>query len=449
MKYFLLWGESLLSGMLPFVLLMTAGIYLTFKTRAAQLRSIGRALKFCLKPVSGKKGISSFGAACNSLAATVGTGNIAGVAAAISTGGAGAVFWMWISALVSMSLKGAEITLSVLYRKKQKGGFVGGPTYYMKEGLGCRVFPFCFAVAGVFSAFTTGNVTQVNSFSSVLGESLILRLLLGAFFALCVGFIIKGGAPKITRFTTAALPFMTLAYIVFCLGVILKNVTLLDDAIKAVFKGAFSPSAVTGGAVGSLYKTIITGAQKGVFSNESGMGTAGMAHATAEDASPRTQWLYGIFEVFVDTILICTLTALTILCSGVIIDYGSAASSELVGYALSALYGKLSYLFLAVMLGFFAISSVVGWAAYGINFSGYLLGKNGEKLFVTIYPLFCVLGVVAKVDVAWRWAEFFNGIMLIINVLSVLGLSKKALAMMEGENNDFKNKRLTKKFRKR
>lgn len=448
MKEIFLWVESLFSGMLPFAILMIAGIYFTFKTRAVQLKKFGKAMRFCLKPRrEGKGGISSFGAVCNSLAATVGTGNIAGVAAAISTGGAGAVFWMWVSAFVSMVIKSAEIILAVVYRKRKGEVYQGGPMYYLKEGLGKKFFPLAtlFAVAGVFSAFTTGNITQVNAFVSVVSPSITVRLVVGIAFGVCVAVIIMGGAKKITRFTTFMLPFMAVVYIVFCFGVIITNAMRVDDALHSILRGAFCPSAVTGGVIGSLYKTVICGAQKGVFSNEAGMGTAGMAHAAADDARPETQGLFGIFEVFVDTWLICTLTALTILCSGVIINYGSVASSGLVKDALSTLYGDFSAIGLAVMLGFFAVSSVVGWAAYGIDFVGFLLGERGEKFFVKVYPVFCVLGAVMKVDTVWRTAEFFNGIMLVINVFALLVLSDKAVQLLKGETNEKKNRKLARK----
>jgi AGCS family alanine or glycine:cation symporter len=243
--------------------------------------------------------------------------------------------------------------------------------------------------------------------------------------------VITGGVTKITKFTTVVLPFMTVFYIVFCFGVILKNITLLDDAFLSIFKGAFSPKAVTGGAVGSFYTVIITGAQKGIFSNEAGLGTAGMAHAVAEDSNIKTQGLFGVFEVFVDTVVICSLTALTILCSGVIISYNEPASSDLVSQALATLYGGFAKPALAIMLLLFGVSSVIGWAAYGISCSDYIAGKFGKKIFVFLYPVFCILGAVLNTQTAWRLAEFFNGIMLTINLFAVLTLSKKAVTILK------------------
>ncbi len=425
--------ESLISGLFPLVFLLLIGFYLTVKTRGFQFRKLGVAIKFSLFSHKNEGGgASSFGAMCNSLAATVGTGNIAGVAAAVSLGGAGAVFWMWISALLSMVVKAAEIVISLYYRKKDGVNFAGGPMYYIKYGLSKKYICLAviFAVSGIFSSFTTGNITQINSCVLVISQNLYIKLFVGVALSVLVGFVIVGGVQKITKFTTVMLPFMALLYIVLCIVVILKNFHSIDDAFCCIFKGAFSPKAVTGGAVGSFYTTVITGAQKGIFSNEAGLGTAAMAHTAAEDTNVKTQGFYGVFEVFADTLLICTLTALTILCSGVIIDYNKVASSELVARALSTVYGGISAPLLTIMLLLFGVASVIGWAAYGIDCSKFLFGKKGQKAFVLIYPLFCIIGAVARVEFAWRTAEFFNGIMLIINLFAVFMLSHKATKVL-------------------
>lgn len=439
-------AENIISGFMPLAFLVVAGVYFTVKTKWAQFRKFFTAIKFSLKSGEGEKGeISSFGAVCNSLAATVGTGNIAGVAAAISIGGAGAVFWMWVSAFVGMAVKVAEITVAVSLRRKICGKFTGGPMYYIKEKMGKGFTPLAviFATFCIFSAFTTGNITQINACVSVVGENLLSKMAAGVFFSVLVAVIIMGGAKKITRFTTATLPVMAVLYILLCLGVIIKNVTLLDDALSSILKGAFKPGSVTGGAVGSVYFTVITGAKKGIFSNEAGLGTAGMAHAAAADAKKETQGLFGIFEVFVDTLLICTLTALTILCSGVIIDYTQVASSGLVSQALSTLYGSFSRPALIVMLGLFGVSSVLGWGAYGITAGEFLCGKKGKKAFVIIYPFFCFVGAVMRVDAVFRMAEFFNGIMLVINLFALLYLSEEVKGFLKGEGNEKKSKKLT------
>jgi AGCS family alanine or glycine:cation symporter len=425
--------ESLVSGMLPLTLLLAVGIYLSVKTRCFQFRKFFKAIKFSLFcQEKDENGVTSFGAMCNSLAATVGTGNIAGVAAAISIGGAGAVFWMWITALVSMVVKASEIVIALYYRKTDGETKVGGPMYYIKYGLGEKygVLAVVFAISGVFSAFTTGNITQINSCISVISQNFYIKLIVGIILCLVVGAVIVGGVQKITKFTTVLLPLMAVGYILLCIVVIVKNYNQLGNAFSDIFKGAFAPKAVTGGVIGSIYRTVISGAQKGIFSNEAGLGTAAMAHSTADNANLKTQGLFGVFEVFADTLLICTLTALTILCSGVIIDYNKVASSELVAKALSRVYGGVSLPLLATMLLLFGVASVIGWAAYGIDCSKFLFGKKGAKVFVFIYPLFCIIGAIVKVEFAWRTAEFFNGIMLIINLFAVFMLSHKAIKVL-------------------
>ncbi|MBQ4119034.1 MAG: sodium:alanine symporter family protein [Clostridia bacterium] len=451
MKDFLLFLENLISGMLPLTFLVLAGAIFTYKTKAVQFRRFFASLKFSLSQKSTQEdGISAKGAICNSLAATVGTGNIAGVAAAITVGGAGAVFWMWVSAFFSMVIKAVEITVAVLYRKKIGQEYIGGPMYYIKEKMGKAggCLSAIFSISCILSTFTTGNITQINACVSVATQNGFIKFLIGLGFALVVAFVIIGGAKKITKFTTAVLPLMAVLYIVFCLSVIIKNISLIDDAFFSIIKGAFKPSAVTGGAVGSLYTTVITGAQKGVFSNEAGLGTSGLAHAMVKKASPKTQGLFGMFEVFVDTLLICTLTALTILLSGVIIDYNSVASSELVNEALSFTYGAFSKPILTVMLCLFGISSILGWANYGITASRFLIGKKGERIFVLVYPLFCIVGALISVSAAWRIAEFFNGIMLIINIFAIIYLSKNAVLQLEESSNDKKDRKITKSVRK-
>lgn len=433
MEKVFLFIEGLLSGMLPFVLLVVIGVYLTVKTRGFQIRRLFEAIKFSLFSVKGSEdGISSFGAMCNSLAATVGTGNIAGVAAAVSLGGAGAVFWMWITAFLSMCVKASEIVIALYFRKSDKGEFFGGPMYYIKDGLGqkYRILAVIFSIGGVFSSFATGNITQVNAATQVISNNFYIKLLVGIVLCVCVGAVILGGAQKIVKASSYLLPIMAALYIVLCLIIIGKNYNCLDKAFLNIIKGAFSPKAVTGGAVGSFLTTVITGAQKGIFSNEAGLGTAGIAHASAKDANVKTQGLYGVFEVFVDTLVICTLTALTILCSGVIIDYNSVASSELVATSFSTVFGGASNGLLATMLLLFGFASVVGWATYGIECSRFLFGQNGVKIYVFIYPLFCIIGAVVKVDFAWRIAEFFNGIMLLTNMFAVFMLSHKAVNVL-------------------
>ena len=430
--------ENLISGIFPFALLMLVGIYFTFKTKGYQFRNLSKSVKvfFC---GSGDKnnGITPFQSACNSLSATVGTGNIVGVAAAVALGGAGAVFWMWVSALVAMCVKSAEIVISCEFKEKKAGESFGGPMYYIKNGLPSRYgfLAKIYAFSGIFACFCTGNIIQTNSAVICFSNDGNTRLLMGIVFSVITAVVVIGGVKKISKFTTKAVPFMSVLYTVLCLGVIFVNIRLVPECFLKIFIGAFNPSAVTGGAVGSVLATVIGGASKGIFSNEAGLGTAAMAYAISSDNDTKKQGLYGIFEVFLDTIVLCTLTALTILCSGVIIDYGNAAALPIID-AFSVLYGPFSQNLLALMLCLFGISSIIGWAVYGINCSSYLFGNKGKKIFVYTYPLFCVLGAVLNVKTVWRVAEFFNGIMLIINLFSLLILADKIIPILKGNKND-------------
>lgn len=440
---------SIISGSLPFCLTVLVGGYFTFKTRFFQLRYFGRSLSV----LKGEKGggINGFSAMCNSLSAALGTGNIVGVAAALSMGGAGAVFWMWVSAFLGMVIKSCEIALGVFYRSKSNGNFTGGPHIYIKNALPkqARFLGVIFALIGIFATFFCGNMTQINSAVSGCSQSLNFRFVMGALSSVIVFFIICGGVSKIADFLSRLLPFMAVLYILLCLGVILKNFDAVPQTFKSIFVGAFSPKAVTGGAIGSVLRVISVGASKGIFSNEAGVGTAAIAHASVSDAKPFSQSLYGIFEVFVDTILLCTLTALTILTSGVIIDYNKAPVASLTISALSTLYGNASGYILSVLLLLFGISSVIGWATYGISFSEFLFGTNGKRAFIIIYPFFCVVGAVLSASFVWQTAELLNGVLVIINLLVLIFLSKRVIGLLKEKENGKKNRKSSKKLKKR
>ena len=428
--------EKLISGMLPFTFLVICGLYLTVKSRFFQFRFLPLSIKHALGGMFSRKkskdGISPFQAACTVLSSTVGTGNIAGVAGAISVGGAGAVFWMWISALAGMAVKSAEIILALKFKEKK----CGGPMYYIRKGISQTFAPLAviFSLAGIFSAFFSGNITQTGSVVSTLDTVKGVKLLFGIGFAVAVAAVIIGGANRIGKISEKIVPLMVFFYITMSLGVIIININSLPDAFVMILKGAFKPKAVTGGAVGSVINTAVTGASRGVFSNEAGLGTSAIAHGTARENEGAKQSLYGIFEVFADTIVICTLTALTILTSGVNIEYGKTASTELASRALSDTYGRCGTALLVAMMCLFALSSVIGWGLYGVKCSGFLLGKRGEKLFIVIYPFFCVVGAVCKIDTAWRLSAFFNGIMLCVNVFAVMTLSDTAIQEMRNLN---------------
>lgn len=428
----LLWLENFISGILPFVFLIFCGIYLTFKSRFFQFRYLPAAISQALGGIFSRKkkagGVSPFQSACTALSATVGTGNIAGVAGAISLGGAGAVFWMWVSALLGMCVKVAEIILSLKYRERADGEYRGGPMYYIKNGLSAAFAPlaFLFAVVGIFAVICSGNLTQTNAAVTSVAENYYIRFAVGAAFAVLTAFVLIGGSKRIGMFTEKIVPFMAAVYIILSLGILLVNIDFLKEAFIMIIKGAFNPSAVTGGLVGSLPAVVMAGASRGVFSNEAGLGTSAMAHAAAENEEGVRQSLYGVFEVFADTVVICTLTALVVLCSGTEISYGRTASTELVQSAFSTLYGSWSSGLIGVMMILFGISSVIGWGYYGSVCSGFVFGKTGRRFFTAFYPLVCIAGALCRVDTAWRLSAFFNGIMLCINVTAVMLLSGEA-----------------------
>ena len=413
--------ENLISGMLPFSLLIFCGVYITVTGRFFQfakfLKSIALSIKAfrCKKECKGE--ISSFQSACTALSATVGTGNIAGVAGAVSLGGAGAIFWMWIAAILGMAIKFAEVKFAVIHRERKNGKYIGGPMFYIKNGLSKKFsfLAFLFAAALIPATFFSGNLTQVNaSVSAVNGEK--PKILIGILFAVITALVIWGGNRRIGLVTERVVPIMSAVYTALCLGVIIKNANLLPESFMMIFKGAFSPRAVTGGTVGSVFIAMFTGASRGIFSNEAGLGTSAIAHSAAFDANSETQGLFGIVEVFIDTIVICSITALTILCSGVNIEYGKTASSELVVRAISGAYGKTSGYLLGFMMAVFAISSVIGWGFYGNVCCDFIFGKKGVAVFKILYPITCIFGAISSSAFAWETASLFNGIMLIINL---------------------------------
>lgn len=428
MRDFFCFVETLISGMLPFVFLVFSGIYFTVKSNFFQFKYLPSSVAYALGSIfkKRKKGeVSPFQAACTALSATVGTGNIAGVAGALSLGGAGAVFWMWVSAFAGMIIKVAEIVLSLNYREKKDGVFVGGPMYYIKNGLPIAFKPLAaiFAVCGIFAVFTSGNLTQTNAAIASVGGGTAVKVTGGIVFAAVTAAVLAGGNTRIGAFTEKIVPLMAALYIVMTFGVIGKNLSELPHAFGMIIKGAFCPKAVTGGVIGSFTAALVNGASRGVFSNEAGLGTSAMAHSASDNTDGVNQSLYGIFEVFTDTVVICTLTALTVLCSGIYINYGATASTELVNEAFSVIYGDLSGALLALMMCLFGLSSVIGWGYYGTVCCSYVFGNKGKRLFVFIYPAACIIGAVCSADTAWRLSAFFNGIMLCVNTFAVMLLS--------------------------
>ena len=431
-------------GLPATVLIFGVGLYLSIRTGFLQFTKFGTVWKNTIGKIfhrtteAGHGAVTPFQAVCTALAATVGTGNIAGVAGAIAIGGPGAVFWMWISALLGMVTKYSEVTLAVHYRQKNKhGDWVGGPMYYIENGLGkkWKFLGILFAIFGVFAVFGTGNATQVNTIVASIDTALIsfgvmeagstatLNLILGIVITVLVGMILLGGIKRIGHVAERLVPIMALLYVVLGLGIIIVHIDNLPTAFSSIVKGAFNPSAVTGGVVGAAFVAVQKGVARGIFSNEAGLGTASIAHAGAEVNDPVQQGLFGVFEVFVDTIIICTFTALVILCSGVPITYGAAAGAELTISGFTSTYGNWITIFTAVAMCCFAFTTILGWGLYGARCSEYLFGEKVIRPFMVIYSLVAIIGATVKLDLLWSIAETFNGMMAIPNLIAVALLS--------------------------
>ena len=430
-------------GIPAMVCILGVGLYLSIGTGFIQFRKLGYSIKMTLGKLfthnHAKDGsMTPFQAVCTALASTVGTGNIAGVAGAIAIGGPGAVFWMWISAFLGMCTKFAEVILAVHFREKnEKGDWVGGPMYYIKNGLGknWNWMASLYAALGVLTVFGTGNATQVNTIVAAIDSALLsygfadtaqlstINLFIGIIIAIVVGMVLLGGIKRIGKVTESLVPFMALLYIVLSLGVILLNITDVPTVFASIFHGAFNPAAVTGGVVGTMFTSLTKGVSRGIFSNEAGLGTGSIAHATADTKEPVAQGLYGIFEVFTDTIIICTLTATTILISGTSITYGQAAGAELTISGFVVTYGNWVTLFTAIALVCFAFSTILGWGLYGTRCLEFLFGSKVNKPFMVVYSLVAIIGATMDLGLLWGIADTFNGLMAIPNLIGLFLLS--------------------------
>ncbi|MFR5600974.1 MAG: alanine/glycine:cation symporter family protein, partial [Lachnospiraceae bacterium] len=396
-----------------------------------------------------KGSVTPFQAVCTALAGTVGTGNIAGVAGAIALGGPGAVFWMWVSALLGMCTKFAEVTLAVRFREKNAhGDWVGGPMYYIKNGLGPRFrwLAVLFSVLGILTVFGTGNATQVNTISAAINSALLnyslisqdsvetFNLILGIILAVTVALVLLGGIKRIGQVTERLVPFMALLYIVLSVGVILLNVDRVPSVFHAIFEGAFSPSAVTGGAVGTMFLSMKNGVSRGIFSNEAGLGTGSIAHAAADTDNAVSQGYFGIFEVFTDTIIICTMTAMVVLCSGISVEYGTAAGAELTISGFTSTYGNWVSIFTAIALCCFAFSTIISWGLYGTRCIEFLFGSRINKPFMVVYSAVAILGATLDLDLIWSIADTFNGLMSIPNLIALFLLGGVVAKLLKDEH---------------
>ena len=438
-------------GVPAMICIIGVGLYLSIRTNFLQIRKFPYAIKTTLGRMLRKREASDgsmtpFQAVCTALAATVGTGNIAGVAGAIAIGGPGAVFWMWISALLGMCTKFSEVTLAVHFRETNADGeLVGGPMYYIKNGLKkhWHWLAYLFSAFGVLTVFGTGNATQVNTITTAIDSALlnyniisennvsVTNLVIGIALTILVGLVLLGGIKRIGQVTEKLVPFMAVFYIVLALGVVLLNINRVPGVFASIIKGAFTPASVTGGAVGSFFMSMKKGVSRGIFSNEAGLGTGSIAHACADTRKPVKQGFFGIFEVFTDTIVICTLTALVILCSGIPVGYGQAAGAELTILGFTSTYGDWVSIFTALAMCCFAFSTIIGWGLYGARCIEFILGSKVIKPFMVAYSLVAILGATADLGLLWSIAETFNGLMAIPNLIAVFLLSGVVIKLVK------------------
>ena len=444
------WGPWML------LLLVGTGVYLTCRMGFLQFRKFGYAMRNTLgkifqKTEAGAGEVTPFQAVSTALAATVGTGNIAGVTGAIAVGGPGAVFWMWISAIFGMVTKYAEVVLSVKYRERNaQGDWVGGPMYYIRNGLG-KGFGWLasvFCVLGALAAFGIGNMTQVNTIASSINTAIdafggstgahtvalfgqtvpVSSIVIGCVVSATVALVLFGGIKRIGAVAEKLVPVMAAIYILASLVVVGCNAGSLGKIVTMIFKGAFSAEAALGGAFGiTIMTTIQKGVGRGVFSNEAGLGSAPIAHAATSERNPVMQGMYGIFEVFMDTIVICTLTAFTVLCGvegGVAIEWGQSAGTELIAASFgTVLGGKIGALIVAVGITLFALSTILSWSLYGTRCFEFLTGGRGLKVYQTLFALVVIIGATLKLDLVWNIADTLNGFMEVPNLVALLGLS--------------------------
>ena len=438
-------------GVPAMICIIGVGLLLSVRTKFLQIRKFPYAMKQTTGKIFDKKDASDgamtpFQAVCTALAGTVGTGNIAGVAGAIAIGGPGAVFWMWISALLGMCTKFSEVTLAVHFREKNAvGDWVGGPMYYIKNGLKkhWHWLAFLFALFGVLTVFGTGNATQVNTITTAIDSALlsfniipesstkVVNLVMGIIVAILVAMILLGGVKRIGRVTERLIPFMALLYIVLAFGVIILNIDRVPGVFHSIIDGAFHPASVTGGIVGSFFLSMKKGVARGIFSNEAGLGTGSIAHACADTGEPVKQGMFGIFEVFTDTILICTLTAMVILCSGIPVGYGADAGAELTISGFTATYGNWVSIFTAIALCCFAFSTIIGWGLYGSRCMEYLSSEKWVKPFMVVYALVAIVGATMDLGMLWSIAETFNGLMAIPNLIALFLLSGTVVKLVK------------------
>ena len=452
-------------GLPGLILLIGTGILLTVGTKVFQISHLGHWWKHTIASVfkkdskatkkTDKKTISQFQALCAALAATVGTGNIAGVAAAIVTGGPGAVFWMWVAAFFGMMTNFSENLLGIYYRRKNADGeWSGGPMYYLRDGLGKRygkkwlkipanILAVLFCCFAILASFGIGNMAQINkivlnmdaaffasaSLGTIPGTDInIIHLVIGLCLLTIAALIIIGGLQRIARFAEIVVPFMAVVYCIGALVIFCINIDQVGPMFAAIFKFAFTPAAMLGGGIGVLIKKTMTqGFKRGVFSNEAGLGSSVLVHSSSNVKEPVKQGLWGIFEVFFDTFVVCTMTAVVVLSTGFIdlstgSPIGELNGDTLVSQAFGNYFGAPGTWFVAIAMLFFAFTTVLGWSQYGSKAVEYLFGTKGVKVYKIIFVVMIVSGAVMEGGLAWDLSDTFNGLMMIPNLIGVLAL---------------------------
>ena len=424
------------------ILLVGTGVYYTIRCGGVQFKWFGYIMKNTIgkifeKKEAGEGAITPFQAVCTALAATVGTGNIAGITGAIALGGPGAVFWMWISALFGMCTKFAEVTLAIHFRERNdKGDWVGGPMYYISKGLGknWKWLGSLFALFGMLAAFGIGNMTQINSIVTSISGTInsftpinvnTANLIIGIIVAIFCGIVLIGGLKRIGQVTEKLVPFMAVIYILSALIIFFAHIGNIGNVLRSIFVGAFTPSAVVGGAAGiTISAAVKRGVGRGVFSNEAGLGSAPIAHAAADTDSAVRQGCFGVFEVFADTIVICTLTAFAVLMSGTPINFGQAAGADLTIAAFGTTFGRVGGIIISVGLTLFATSTILSWCLYGTRCAEFLFKTTKIiKPYQVIFCLIIVLGAVTELSLVWDIADTLNGLMALPNLVGLLALS--------------------------
>ena len=429
-------------------LLIATGVLMTVLTKGFQFSHFAYWFKNTIgsifhKKVSGhvqdKGSISQFQALCTALAATVGVGNIAGVATAIASGGPGAIFWMWVAAIFGSMTNYSENVLGIYYRRKNpKGEWAGGAMYYLRDGLGSykgfkqvgKVLSILFSIFAVLASFGIGNSSQVNTIATNMTSAFsIPAWITGIVLMIMAGLVIVGGIKRIASVTEKIVPFMVVFYILGALIIIIVHAGSILPAFGAIFSFAFGFKAVGGAAIGLAVKSAVTwGFKRGVFSNEAGLGSSVMVHSASNVKEPVRQGMWGIFEVFADTIIVCTLTALVVLTSGLVdLNTGAmltdAVDSVLVASAFSHVFGYAGSAFIAIAILLFAFSTVLGWSYYGTKAWEYLFGTAATMIYKVIFVLFIIVGATMNLDLAWDISDTFNGLMSIPNLIGVLSLS--------------------------